>query len=58
VAFEAELVLEGPDDRFYPLAQPVREVPGLLFVLAAGRIRARPRFGPDRNSSNSFPEGL
>jgi len=34
VAFEAELVLEGPDDRLNALPQPVREVPGLLFVLA------------------------
>jgi hypothetical protein len=30
VAFEAELVLQGPDDRLDPLAQPVRERPGLM----------------------------
>ncbi len=29
VAFQAELVLQRPDDRLDPLAQPVREVPGL-----------------------------
>src|SRR5438552_3435289 len=35
VAFEAELVLQRPDDRLYPLAQPVREGPGFLLVLAS-----------------------
>jgi len=34
VAFEAELVLQRPDDRLDPLPQPVREVPGFLLVLA------------------------
>ena len=33
VAFEAELVLQGPDDRLDPLPQPVREVAGSLLVL-------------------------
>jgi hypothetical protein len=33
VAFEAELVLQGPDDGLDPLPQPVRERPGLLLVL-------------------------
>src|SRR6266536_3982367 len=40
VAFEAELVLQGPDDRLDPLAQPVREVPGGLLVLT-GRADQR-----------------
>ena len=34
MAFEAELVLQRPDDRLDLLAQPVREVPWLLLVLA------------------------
>ena len=34
VAFEAELVLQGPDDGLDPLPQPVRERSGLLLVLA------------------------
>jgi hypothetical protein len=34
VAFEAELALQCPDDRIDALPQPVREVPGLLLVLA------------------------
>src|ERR1022692_2698321 len=34
VVFQAELVLQGPDDRLDALAQPVREVPGVLLVLA------------------------
>src|SRR5262249_31091944 len=34
VALEAELVLQYPDDRLDALPQPVREVPGLLLVLA------------------------
>ena len=36
VAFEAELVLQGPDDGLDPLAEPVRERAGLLLVLAGG----------------------
>src|SRR5262245_30503195 len=36
VAFEAELVFEGPDDRLNALAQPVREVPGSFLVGAGG----------------------
>jgi len=34
VAFEAELVFQRPDDRLDALAQPVREVPGGLLVVA------------------------
>ena len=34
MSFEAKLVLQGPDDRLYPLAQPVREGAWGLLVLA------------------------
>jgi hypothetical protein len=34
VAFEAELVLQRPDDRLDALPQPVRELAGFLLVLA------------------------
>ena len=34
VAFQAELVLQRPDDRLDPLPQPVREGPGRLLVFA------------------------
>jgi hypothetical protein len=34
VAFQAELVLQGPDGGLDALAQPVREGPGSLLVLA------------------------
>ena len=34
MAFQAELVLQGPDDGLDALAQPVREGPGSLLVLA------------------------
>src|SRR5215470_9569601 len=34
VSFQAKLVLQGPDDRLNTLAQPVREGPGCLLVLA------------------------
>src|SRR6266702_8916239 len=50
VAFEAELVLEGPDDRLGALAQPVREMPGLL-VLAGGGMRVRSSPGLAKYSS-------
>ena len=36
VAFEAELVLQGPDDGLDALAEPVRERARLLLVLAGG----------------------
>ena len=36
VAFEAELVLQGPDDRLDALPQPVREGPGRPLVFAGG----------------------
>jgi hypothetical protein len=38
VAFEAELVFQGPDDRFDPLTQPGREHFGrwFAFVIAGG----------------------
>jgi hypothetical protein len=36
VAFEAELVLQGPDDRLDALPQPVREGPGRWLVFAGG----------------------
>src|SRR5450755_4506134 len=55
VVFQAELVLQGPDDRLDALAQPVREVPGVLLVLAAGRTRVRPSSGLARKSSKSSP---
>src|SRR5258707_12313913 len=47
VAFEAELVLQRPDDRLDSLPQPVREGPGSLLVLAGradqrqAQVRAR-----------------
>lgn len=34
VAFQAELVLQRPDDCLHALAQPIREAPRLLLVLA------------------------
>jgi hypothetical protein len=52
VAFQAELVLQRPDDRLDALAQPVREVSGGLLVLAGwadqGQVQIRAgeeRFG-------------
>ena len=49
VAFEAELVLQGPDDRLDALPQPVREGPEGFLVLAgradqvqSSRTRRRP----------------
>ena len=56
MAFEAELVLQRPDDGLDPLAQLVREIPGVLLVLRAGRMRVRPRSGPAKNSSVSSPD--
>src|SRR6266702_88856 len=41
VAFQAELVLECPDDRLDALPQPVREAPGSLLVLAGRRSSSR-----------------
>jgi hypothetical protein len=55
VAFGAELVLQGPDDRLDPLPQPVREGPGVFSSLRAGRISARPRSGSAKKSSVSWP---
>ena len=50
VAFEAELVLQGPDDRLHPLPQPVREEPGGLLVLMgrADQRQAQVRAGEER----------
>ncbi len=50
VAFEAELVLQGPDDRLDPLPQPVRKGPGGLLVLAgrADQRQAKVRAGEER----------
>jgi hypothetical protein len=49
VPFEAELVLQRPDDRLDPLAQPVREVPGGRLVLArrADQGQAQVRAGEE-----------
>src|SRR5262249_32828534 len=49
VTFEAELVLQGPDDGLDALPQPVREGPGLLVL--AGRAdegQAEVRAGEER----------
>src|SRR5262249_1312858 len=50
VAFEAELILQRPDDRFNALPQPVREVPGGLLVPAgrADQGQAQVRAGEER----------
>src|SRR6266581_9590853 len=50
VAFQAELVLECPDDRLDALPQPVREAPGSLLVLAgrADQRQAQVRAGEER----------
>jgi hypothetical protein len=50
VAFQAELVLQGPDDGFDPLARPVREAAGLLLVFAcrADQRQAQVRAGEER----------
>jgi hypothetical protein len=43
VAFEAELVLRGPDDGLDALAEPVRERARLLLVLAGGTDQGQSR---------------
>src|SRR6266852_3129811 len=50
VAFEAELVLQRPDDPLDALPQPVREGPGSLLVLAgrADQRQAQVRAGEER----------
>jgi hypothetical protein len=45
MAFEAELVLQRPDDGLNALPQPVREGPGSLLLLAGGAERTRSRPG-------------
>jgi hypothetical protein len=44
VVFQAELVLQRPDDRLHPLAQPVGEDPRVVFVPAGwahqGKLKA------------------
>ena len=45
VAFEAELVLQRPDDGLDPLAEPVRELPGLLLVLAGRADQGQAQVG-------------
>jgi hypothetical protein len=41
-AVQAELMLEGPDDRLDPLPQPVGEHPGVGFVAAGGPHQPQP----------------
>ena len=49
VAFEAQLVLQRPDDRLNPLAQPVRELPGpFVFAGRADQGQAQVRAGEER----------
>src|SRR6266508_784740 len=55
VAFQAELVLERPDDRLDALPQPVGEVPGAVSSLRAGRSRVSSRPGLAKNASVSAP---
>jgi hypothetical protein len=59
VAFEAELALQCPDDRIDALPQPVREVPGLLLVLAGwadqGQASSLARVGGQADSAASEP---
>ena len=43
MAFEAELVLRGPDDGLDALAEPVRERARLLLVLAGGTDQGQSR---------------
>ena len=56
MAFEAELVLQGPDDGLDPLAEPVRERAQRFSSLRAGRIRVSPRLSPAKNSSVPCPD--
>jgi hypothetical protein len=56
VAFEAELVLQGPDDGLDALAEPVRERAGLLLVLRAGRRRVSCKSSLAKKSSVSCPD--
>ena len=56
VAFEAELVLQDPDDGLDPLAEPVRDGRGCFSSLRAGRIRVSPRLSPAKNSSVPCPD--
>ena len=58
VAFEAELVLQRPDDRLDALAQPVREVPGVFSSFAGWRISISSRSGPAKNASVSAGQAL
>ena len=59
MAFEAELVLQCPDDRLDALPQPVREVPELLLVLAGwadqGQASSLARVGGQADSAASEP---
>src|SRR6266511_1449776 len=45
VAFQPELVLQRPDDRLHPLAQPVGEGPGGLLVLAGRAEQGQAQVG-------------
>ena len=54
VAFEAELVLQRPDDRLDALPEPVRERARLLLVLI-GPGGSGPGPGPGRRSTPRFP---
>ena len=49
VLFQAELALQDPDDRFHPLAQPVRRGRGRGSSVRAGRIISSPRSARNRS---------
>ena len=55
VAFEAELVLQGPDDGLDALPQPIREGPGLL-VLAGRADEGQVQVRAAKNASVSSPD--